>query len=114
MPVWHELKTLPNLEQLRFSSPHVTDAGMAELADFPVLWHLHLIQVPITDRGLLPLRAAAQLLSLYLDGMQVSDDGLRRLIAQRQRCLWTPLHLHIDQHHRDFDPLKGTHEHCNE
>jgi hypothetical protein len=81
------------------------------LAEFPVLWHLHLIQVPITDRGLLPLERMAQLLSLYMDGMQVSDDGLRRLIDQRQRLALTPLHLHIDQHHRDFDPLKGTHEH---
>jgi hypothetical protein len=105
------LKMLPNLEQLRFSSPHVTDAGMAELADFPVLWHLHLIQVPITDRGLLPFERATQLFSLYLDGVQVSDDGLRRLIAQRQQLSLDPLHLHIDQNHRDFDPLKGTHEH---
>jgi hypothetical protein len=105
------LKTLPNLEQLRFSSPHVTDAGMAELADFPALWHLHLIQVPITDRGLLPFERSTQLFSLYLDGIQVSDDGLRRLIAQRQHLSLEPLHLHIDQQHSDFDPLKGTHEH---
>lgn len=105
------LKALPNLEQLRFSSPHVTDAGIAAVADFPALWHLHLIQVPITDRGLVPFERATQLLSLYLDGVQVSDDGLRRLIAQRQQSSLPPLHLHIDQQHCDFDPLKGTHEH---
>lgn len=105
------LKQLPELEQLRFSSPHVTDAGMAELANFPVLWHLHLIQVPITDRGLLPLERMAGLMSLYMDGMQITDDGLRRLIERRQRLALEPLHLHIDQHHRDFDPMKGTHEH---
>ena len=105
------LKRLPELEQLRFSSPHVTDAGMAELKDFPALWHLHLIQVPITDRGLLPFERMDGLYSLYMDGMQITDDGLRRLIDQRQRWALAPLHLHIDQHHRDFDPMKGTHEH---
>jgi len=105
------LEALPNLEQLRFSSPHVTDAGIAAIADFPALWHLHLIQVPITDRGLLPFERATQLVSLYLDGVQVSDDGLRSLITQRQKSSLPPLHLHIDQQHCDFDPLKGTHEH---
>jgi len=104
------LKNLPNLEQLRFSSPHVTDAGMVELADFPSLWHLHVINVPITDRGLLPLERMPRLLSFYLDGALVTDDGLRRLIQQRQQHGLQPLHLHIDQRHPDFDPMKGTHE----
>lgn len=101
------LKTLakhPELELLRFHSPHVTDEGLSHIARLPSLRFLHLIRVPITDAGLNHLEGLDQLESLYLDGCNCTDDGILQLLEALPQ-----LHLHRDQLHIENDP--HAHEH---
>ena len=100
-----ELADLPELELLRFRSPHVSDEGMQTIASFPALRFLHLIDVPITDEGLLPLHQMTELESFYLDGGRCTDAGLRRLLEALPG-----LHFHRDQLHLPDDPHSHPHE----
>ena len=99
-----ELKSLPDLVQFRFGSPHVTDEGMKTIAEFPALKRLHLIGVPITDAGLMELAKIERLESLYVDDAEISDAAWEELFRQRP-----DLHVHIDQQHHDRDPHKHAH-----
>ena len=47
-----QIAALPKLETLRLSSPHLTDAALAHLANSETLRHLILFDTPITDAGL--------------------------------------------------------------
>ncbi|MFG0334687.1 MAG: hypothetical protein ACF8TS_15125 [Maioricimonas sp. JB049] len=100
-----ELVRLPELELLRFRSPHVTDAGMPSIAAMPSLRFLHLIDVPVTDEGIAALHDMDQLESLYLDGGKCTEDGLRQLL----RAL-PELHFHRDQLHLPDDPHRHPHD----
>jgi hypothetical protein len=99
-----ELKSLPDLVQLRFGSPHVTDEGMKTIAELPALKRLHLIGVSITDAGLAELAKIERLESLYVDDAKISDAAWEELFRQRPK-----LHVHINQQHHDRDPHQ--HEH---
>ncbi|MBC8354255.1 MAG: hypothetical protein H8E66_19855 [Planctomycetes bacterium] len=100
------LAPLSRLELLRFHTPNVTDEGMTQLAELRSLRFLHLIGVPITDDGLEHIESMKQLESFYVDDANVTDDGIERLLIALPE-----LHLHINQHHSDRDPSKGTHPH---
>ena len=100
------LARLPQLEQLRFGSPHVTDGGIAHLKDFPQLKRVHLIDVPITEAALQTFAQMPQLESLYIDGVELGDDALSALFNAQPK-----LHVHLGQRHHDRDPRKGDHEH---
>lgn len=97
-----KLAALPKLELLRLGSRKLTDRALEVLRESSSLRFLHLIDVPISDRGLQSLQGWQQLESLYLDGSQVSDRGVQLLL---KTC--PALHLHLNQHHHDLDPMKG-------
>ena len=97
---------LEGLEQLRLSSPRVTDAGLAHVATLQHLRFLHLLDMPIGDRGLEQLHGLKSLESLYLDRTDVTDDGLAKLIEALP-----DVHLHIDEHHHSLDPHAADHSH---
>jgi len=99
-----QLATLPELVQLRMSSPRLTPAGLAKLEAFPALLRLHLIDVPVTDAGLAIFEKLPRLESLYLDGANVSDAALERLFRARPE-----LHVHLNQSHHDRDPHRHPH-----
>jgi hypothetical protein len=91
---------------LRIASPHITDAGMAHLANLQHLRYLHLLDAPINDAGLDHLHGLKSLESVYLDHTNVTDEGLAKLLKALPG-----VHLHIDDHHHPLDKHGGEHEH---
>ncbi len=77
------LRRLPRLEQLQLVGPHITDAGIAHLADLTNLQELS-IDAPITDAALPALAGLSQLRVLDLYGTRVTGRGLSQLAGLQQ------------------------------
>ncbi len=75
-------RLLPAFEQLRsleLKSPHITDAGAAQLAGLSQLHRLTLEDAAITDAGLAQLKNLANLEELNVKGTKVTDAGVADL-----------------------------------
>ena len=101
-----ELTQLSKLEYLRFSSPHVTAAGLSVLAEMRSLRGLHLLRVPATRELLLELAKLPNLESLYVDDSPLSAADWEAFFALRPN-----VHVHVDQAHHDRDPRRALHTH---
>jgi hypothetical protein len=75
-------RLLPAFEQLRsleLKSPHITDAGAAQLAGLSQLHRLTIADAAITDAGLAQLKNLANLEELNVKGTKVTDAGVADL-----------------------------------
>jgi hypothetical protein len=106
------LTTLPRLQQLRFSSPHVTQRGLTKLGQAKSLRLLHLFDMPVTADVLEEIARLDKLESLYIDHPHVDraefDAALERFFQARP-----DVHVHIGQQHHDLDPHQHGHEHSH-
>ena len=98
------LAKVEKLEQLRFSSPNVSDEGMAHIASMRILRFLHLISLRITDDGLARLEGMSHLNSFYIDGLVVSEAAVDHLFKSIPG-----VHFHQDQMHLPGDPNADEH-----
>jgi hypothetical protein len=73
------LQAFPQLSELQFRSPKITDAGLAQLRSLPGLRKVSLENAAITDAGLTHLYPLTQLQELCLKGTSVTDTGVRGL-----------------------------------
>jgi hypothetical protein len=97
---------MSKLVQLRLASDRVTDAGLECLKKLEDLRHLHLIDAPVSDAGLEHLHALKALESLYLDGTHATDAGMSKLVEALPAA-----HLHFDGGHHRVDPQARDHRH---
>ncbi len=67
-------------------SPHVTDAGLANLSGLTRLTEVHLNDREITDAGLVHLKKLTQLERIYLGNTGVTDIGIAHLQAALPNC----------------------------
>lgn len=95
---------LPELEQLRFSSPNVTAAGLGVLGKAKSMRLLHLIDVPVTAVVLEEIARLEHLESLYFDGVELDSEAMERFFVARP-----DIHVHIDQLHHERDPNAHPH-----
>jgi hypothetical protein len=73
--------TLPGLEELHLYQAHITDTGLAPLADHPGLRQVGLYHTPVHDDVLAPLTKLPLLSFLKLYGTQVTKDGVAKFTA---------------------------------
>jgi hypothetical protein len=73
------IRALTCLESLWIDSLHVTNDGLAHVAQLPQLRELSLSTPLVTNAGLTHLQALPRLEGLYLQGTAVTDDGMKHL-----------------------------------
>ena len=83
---------LEKVKELEFTSNHITDASLKEVAKLKQLTLLRLHFAQITDGGIIELTKLKQLKSLDLYATQISDKGLKE-VAQMKQLEWLGLNL---------------------
>ena len=73
------LRYMPNVSEIDVVTPHLTDAGMAPLANLRRLKKLESYHAQITDKGLAYLRDIDSLEELAFYGAKITDAGLAHL-----------------------------------